>query len=191
MCIALLLAACSNADSESKESSSDVEEKIPELPQKVFTSNQINKTINESDMKKSVEKYLDTYSDLEKNASNIMNKENINKKDRNKLKEIIDLMNKNESNFFNYIHKNNLPIDYRKDSLEIYNYTKSAREVLNEIRDNTTKAMDEKNSNKVKLKSVDRLSKLNSKYKDKVNGKHQKEIEEFLKDKNIETHAFK
>ncbi|WP_267896991.1 hypothetical protein [Staphylococcus simulans] len=41
------------------------------------------------------------------------------------------------------------------------------------------------------MSDVKDIEETNSKYKEKVNGKKQKEIESFLKEKNIETKAFK
>ncbi|MGC9649388.1 NDxxF motif lipoprotein [Staphylococcus warneri] len=87
----------------------------------------------------------------------------------------------NDQNFEDYIRKNELPKGYKEGTELTGKYTKETNDYLNQL---TSKLQ------KLDKKDTKEIDKLNSKYKDKVNGKQQKKVENFLKDKDIETKAF-
>ncbi|MDW3829199.1 NDxxF motif lipoprotein [Staphylococcus saprophyticus] len=158
---------------------------------KVFSNNNTNEDISEKDIKKNLKTYLDTFDSLEKNASHIRNKEELTEEDKKSLKNIHNLVKKNNANFKHYISNNNLPKNYEHESFKIYKHLNSVELLLNEIYNNAEKAMDNDSSNKEKLKASEKIKKVNAEYKDKVNDKKEKEIKEFLNEKNIKTNAFK
>ena len=54
----------------------------------------------------------------------------------------------------------------------------------------TQKVNKNSNSDNLSIKDIDEINSINEQYKKDVNGKKQKEVETFLKDKNIKTKAF-
>lgn len=188
--LSLLLIACSNDNSKEDKQTSSKSSKLPNIPEKVFSSHTTNKKLSTTETKKSIKQYLNVYGDLEKNVEHISNKENLSKKDKDKLKHISTLSNKNENNFKDYIRQNTLPKGYKKESNKIYNYTHSVNKLMRELRKETKKSEDDSLSEKQQLKAVGKIKNIGSKYKKRVNGKQEKEIKDFLKEKNIHTRAF-
>lgn len=186
--LALLLVACSKRESENK--SSDQEAKATEIPKKVFSSQKSDEKISEDEMGSSIKKYLDTFDALDENTSKIRDKDELNEKDQNKLNKLTKLTNKNDENFKQFIENNQLPKQYEKGSLKVSDYVTSVNELMNKINDKVDATMDDSNTDQTKLKNVGEIKEINAQYKKQVNGKKQKEVEQFLNKHDIQTKAF-
>lgn len=186
--LALLLVACSKGESENK--SSDQEAKATEIPKKVFSSQKSDEKISEDEMGSSIKKYLDTFDALDENTSEIRDKDELNEKDQNKLNKLTKLTNKNDKNFKQFIENNQLPKQYKKGSLKVSDYVTSVNELMNKINDKVDATMDDSNTDQTKLKNVGEIKEINAQYKKQVNGKKQKEVEQFLNKHDIQTKAF-
>ncbi|MDV6036167.1 NDxxF motif lipoprotein [Bacillus sp. SM-B1] len=190
----LLLPACSH-DTQSNEANDtrynklddvqsikDVTTKIPET---IFTSSKKNETINEDEMKRSIKTYLDYSGELYENTvplSSAMSDEEVTESDREKLKQLVDLAQQNDANFHNFISNNTIPNDYKQPSKEIHDYISSSTALSVELEQELDKLAEDGNLFKTDFSFTKRF--------EKVNGRKQKEIEKFLKEKNIRTEYF-
>ncbi|HDR7799808.1 TPA: NDxxF motif lipoprotein [Bacillus tropicus] len=183
----LLLPACSNSSQPKEEddvqSIKDVTIKIPET---IFTSSKKNETINEDEMKQNIKTYLDYSGELYENIvplSSAISDEKITKSDREKLQKLIDLAQQNDANFHHFISNNTIPADYKQPSKEIHNYISASTALSVELDQEIEKFAQDGNLFKTDFSFTKRF--------EKVNGRKQKEIEKFLKEKKIETEYFK
>lgn len=183
----LLLSACSNSSHPKEEddvqSIKDVTIKIPET---IFTSSKKNEAINEDEMKQNIKTYLDYSGELDENIvplSSAMSDEEVTESDREKLKQLVDLAQQNDVNFLNFISNNTIPDDYKQPSKEIHDYISSSTALSVELEQELDKLAQDGNLFKTDFSFTKRF--------EKVNGRKQKEIETFLKEKNIETEYFR
>jgi len=182
----LLLSACSNSAQPKEEndvqSIKDVTIKIPET---IFTSSKKNETINEDEMKQNIKTYLDYSGDLYENIvplSSAMSDEEVTEADREKLKQLVDLAQQNDENFHHFISNNTIPDDYKKPSKEMYEFVSASTALSVELEQELDKLAQYGNVFKTDFSFTKRF--------EKVNGRKQKEIETFLKEKNIKTEYF-
>ncbi|MFE4759507.1 NDxxF motif lipoprotein [Bacillus mycoides] len=182
----LFLSACSNSAQPKEEndvqSIKDVTIKIPET---IFTSSQKNETINEDEMKQNIKTYLDYSGELDENIvplSSSMSDENVTESDREKLKQLVDLAKQNDANFHDFISNNTIPDDYKQPSKEIHDFISASTALSVELEQELDKIAQDGNLFKTDFSFTKRF--------EKVNGRKQKEIEKFLKEKNIETEYF-
>ncbi|MFU2032393.1 hypothetical protein CN582_23820 [Bacillus wiedmannii] len=182
----LFLSACSNSAQHKEEndvqSIKDVTIKIPET---IFTSSKKNETINEDEMKQNIKTYLDYSGELDENIvplSSSMSDENVTESDREKLKQLVDLAKQNNANFLNFISNNTIPDDYKQPSKEIHDYISASTALSVELEQELDKLAQDGNLFKTDFSFTKRF--------EKVNGRKQKEIETFLKEKNIKTEYF-
>ncbi|MFD5260820.1 NDxxF motif lipoprotein [Bacillus wiedmannii] len=183
----LFLSACSNSAQPKEEndvqSIKDVTIKIPET---IFTSSKKNETINEDEMKQNIKTYLNYSGELYENIvplSSAMSDENVTESDRKKLQQLVDLAQQNDANFLNFISNNTIPDDYKQPSKEIHDYISASTALSVELEQELDKlAQEDGNLFKTDFSFTKRF--------EKVNGRKQKEIETFLKAKNIETEYF-
>ncbi|WBO92355.1 NDxxF motif lipoprotein [Bacillus tropicus] len=183
----LLLPACSNSshprEEDDVQSIKDVTIKIPET---IFTSSKKNETINEDEMKQNIKTYLDYSGELYENIvplSSAMSDEKVTESDREKLKQLVDLAQQNDANFHHFISNNMIPSNYKQPSKEIHNYISASTALSVELDQEIEKFAQDGNLFKTDFSFTKRF--------EKVNGRKQKEIEKFLKEKNIETEYFK
>lgn len=183
----LLLSACSNSAQPKEEndvqSIKDVAIKIPET---IFTSSKKNEAINEDEMKQNIKTYLDYSGELDENIvplSSAMSDEEVTESDREKLKQLVDLAQQNDANFLNFISNNTIPDDYKQPSKKIHDYISSSTALSVELEQELDKLAQDGNLFKTDFSFTKRF--------EKVNGRKQKEIETFLKEKNIETEYFR
>lgn len=183
----LFLSACSNSAQPKEEndvqSIKDVTVKIPET---IFTSSKKNETINEDEIKQNIKTYLDYSGELYENIvplSSVMSDEKVTESDREKLQKLIDLAQQNDANFHHFISNNTLPDDYKQPSKEIHEYISSSTALSVELEQELDKLAEDGNLFKTDFSFTKRF--------EEVNGRKQKEIEKFLKEKNIETEYFK
>ncbi|WP_454638414.1 NDxxF motif lipoprotein [Bacillus mycoides] len=182
----LFLSACSNSAQPKEEndvqSIKDVTIKIPET---IFTSSKKNETINENEMKQNIKTYLDYSGELDENIvplSSAMSDENVTESDREKLKQLVDLAQQNDANFHTFISNNTIPNDYKQPSKEIHDFISASTALSVELEDELDKLAQDGNLFKTDFSFTKRF--------EKVNGRKQKEIEKFLKEKNIRTEYF-
>ncbi len=182
----LFLSACSNSAQPKEEndvqSIKDVTIKIPET---IFTSSKKNVTINENEMKQNIKTYLDYSGELDENIvplSSSMSDENVTESDREKLKQLVDLAQQNDANFHDFISNNTIPDDYKKPSKEMYEFISASTALSVELEHEFDKIAQDGNLFKTDFSFTKRF--------EKVNGRKQKEIEKFLKEKNIRTEYF-
>ncbi|MBW3492481.1 NDxxF motif lipoprotein [Bacillus sp. FDAARGOS_1420] len=182
----LFLSACSNSAQHKEEndvqSIKDVTIKIPET---IFSSSKKNENINENEMKQNIKTYLDYSGELFENIvplSSAMSDENVTESDREKLKQLVDLAKQNDANFHTFISNNTIPDDYKKPSKEIYEFISSSTALSVELDQEIEKIAQDGNLFKTDFSFTKRF--------EKVNGRKQKEIEKFLKEKNIRTEYF-
>ncbi|MBE7149554.1 NDxxF motif lipoprotein [Bacillus mycoides] len=182
----LFLSACSNSAQYKEEndvqSIKDVTIKIPET---IFTSSKKNETINEDEMKQNIKTYLDYSGELDENIvplSSSMSDENVTESDREKLKQLVDLAQQNDANFHDFISNNTIPDDYKKPSKEMYEFISASTALSVELEQELDKLAQDGNLFKTDFSFTKRF--------EKVNGRKQKEIEKFLKEKNIKTEYF-
>ncbi|MGE7864089.1 NDxxF motif lipoprotein [Bacillus mobilis] len=182
----LFLSACSNSAQPKEEndvqSIKDVTIKIPET---IFTSSKKNETINEDEMKQNIKMYLDYSGELYENIvplSSAMSDENVTESDQEKLKQLIDLAKKNDANFHDFISNNTIPNDYKQPSKDIHDYISASTALSIELEQELDKLAQDGNLFKTDFSFTKRF--------EQVNGRKQKEIEKFLKEKNITTDYF-
>ncbi|MEK4738969.1 MULTISPECIES: NDxxF motif lipoprotein [Bacillus] len=182
----LFLSACSNSAQPKEEndvqSIKDVTIKIPET---IFTSSKKNETINEDEMKQNIKTYLNYSGELDENIvplSSSMSDENVTESDREKLKQLVDLAQQNDANFHTFISNNTIPNDYKQPSKEIHDFISASTALSVELEDELDKLAQDGNLFKTDFSFTKRF--------EKVNGRKQKEIEKFLKEKNIKTEYF-
>ncbi|MGE6590814.1 NDxxF motif lipoprotein [Bacillus mycoides] len=182
----LFLSACSNSAQPKEEndvqSIKDVTIKIPET---IFTSSKKNETINENEMKQNIKTYLDYSGELDENIvplSSSMSDENVTESDREKLKQLVDLAKQNDANFHDFISNNTIPDDYKQPSKEIHDFISASTALSVELEQELDKIAQDGNLFKTDFSFTKRF--------EKVNGRKQKEIEKFLKEKNIRTEYF-
>ncbi|MCH4570017.1 NDxxF motif lipoprotein [Bacillus sp. ES1-5] len=182
----LFLSACSNSAQHEEEndvqSIKDVTIKIPET---IFTSSKKNETINEDEMKQNIKTYLNYSGELYENIvplSSAMSDENATESDREKLKKLVDLAKQNDANFHDFISNNTIPDDYKQPSKEIHDYISASTALSVELEQELDKIAQDGNLFKTDFSFTKRF--------EKVNGRKQKEIETFLKEKNIKTEYF-
>ncbi|PEU26536.1 NDxxF motif lipoprotein [Bacillus wiedmannii] len=182
----LFLSACSNSAQHKEEkdvqSIKDVTIKIPET---IFTSSKKNETINEDEMKQNIKTYLNYSGELYENIvplSSAMSDEEVTESDRKKLQQLVDLAQQNDANFHDFISNNTIPDDYKQPSKEIHDYISAYTALSVELEQELDKLTQDGNLFKTDFSFTKRF--------EKVNGRKQKEIETFLKEKKIETEYF-
>ncbi|PGS38128.1 hypothetical protein COC58_22605 [Bacillus cereus] len=182
----LFLSACSNsAQPEEENDVQSIKDVTIKIPETIFTSSKKNETINEDEMKQNIKTYLDYSGELYENIvplSSAMSDEEVTESDREKLKQLIDLAQQNDANFHNFISNNTIPDEYKKPSKEIYDYISASTALSVELEQELDKLAQDGNLFKTDFSFTKRF--------EKVNGRKQKEIETFLKEKNIETEYF-
>ncbi|PFB24420.1 NDxxF motif lipoprotein [Bacillus cereus] len=155
------------------------------IPEHIFSSQKKNETINEDEMKQSIKNYIDYSWELSENiiplVSTISDK-NFTESDREKLQKLIDLAKQNDTNFHDFINNNTIPDDYKQPSKEIHDYISASTALSVELEQELDKLAQDGNLFKTDFSFTKRF--------EQVNGRKQKEIEKFLKEKNIETEYF-
>ncbi|CAM4102573.1 NDxxF motif lipoprotein [Bacillus paramycoides] len=190
----LFISACShNAQSNEANDAQDdkfddvqsIKDVTIKIPENIFNSSKKNENINEDEMKKSIKNYLDYSGELFENIiplSSTITDKNVTESDREKLQKLIDLAKQNDANFYNFISTNTIPDDYKQPSKEIYEFVSSSTTLSVELDQEIDKLAQDGNLFKTDFSFTKRF--------EKVNGRKQKEIEKFLKEKNIKTEYF-
>lgn len=183
----LFLSACSNSVQPKEENNvQSIKDVAIKVPENIFSSSKKNETINEDEMKQNIKTYLDYSGELYENIvplSSAMSDEKVTESDRDKLQKLIDLAQQNDANFHHFISNNTIPDDYKQPSKEIHNYISASTALSVELDQEIEKFAQDGNLFNTDFSFTKRF--------EKVNGRKQKEIEKFLKEKNIKTEYFK
>ncbi|GAB6522876.1 NDxxF motif lipoprotein [Bacillus cereus] len=183
----LFLSACSNSAQPKEENDvQSIKDVAIKVPENIFSSSKKNETINEDEMKQNIKTYLDYSGELYENIvplSSAMSDEKVTESDRDKLQKLIDLAQQNDANFHHFISNNTIPDDYKQPSKEIHNYISASTALSVELDQEIEKFAQDGNLFNTDFSFTKRF--------EKVNGRKQKEIEKFLKEKNIKTEYFK
>ncbi|PGO44433.1 hypothetical protein CN977_15550 [Bacillus thuringiensis] len=162
----LFLSACSNSVQPKEENDvQSIKDVAIKVPENIFSSSKKNENISEDEI---IVPLSSTTSD-----------ENITESDREKLQKLIELAKQNDTNFHNFISNNTIPDDYKKPSKEIYEFISSSTALSVELDQELDKLAQDRNLFKTDFSFTKRF--------EKSNGRKQKEIEKFLKEKNIKT----
>lgn len=189
--ILFILSACSQGENiDVTEDDEILNTEDVEVPGEIFTSEKQNNEIGEQEIKSSIKTYLDSDEDLDKASFSfqVMMDEGkeLNENELEKLSKIIELTKENDKNFSNYISNNTLPEGYQGESERISQYITTYNALLYEVDGMYNNLMN--NASKGEIPEINITSIMNK--ADVVNGREQKEIEEFLDRKNIKTKAF-
>ncbi|WP_265938286.1 NDxxF motif lipoprotein [Bacillus thuringiensis] len=183
----LFLSACSNSVQPKEENDvQSIKDVAIKVPENIFSSSKKNETINEDEMKQNIKTYLDYSGELYENIvplSSAMSDEKVTESDRDKLQKLIDLAQQNDANFHHFISNNTIPDDYKQPSKEIHNYISASTALSVELDQEIEKFAQDGDLFNTDFSFTKRF--------EKVNGRKQKEIEKFLKEKNIKTEYFK
>lgn len=190
--VLIVLGACSSTEYVTID---DIEyEIIPiedvHVPSVIFTSNKTDSSIDEEEMKQSIQTYLDSHDDLNRAyfsfSEAIYEGRELNPEEEEKFAEIIKLTIENDENFFNYMKHNTLPDGYQKEVERISRYISTYNEVLYEVEEKVNQIYAKLNNGEIPSLNFGSIMEK----ADVVNGREQKKIEVFLDKKGIETKAF-
>lgn len=197
--ITLTLIGCSKdsnkeTDSLEKNDSEKVvkskQEEKAKLPKDVFQSDENNQSLTKDDVKKSIQKYLNTnesvYNVTSKIEEKVWDEQNLTNEETQQLEDARKLLDENDQNFSNYLKNNELPSEYKKDTYRISEYFTAYNDTLSKL-DNSIQQLEKKaNDGEIPFKEVKDIIPDSN----KVNGKQQEKIEKFLKSIDIKTKAF-
>ncbi|HDR7704651.1 TPA: NDxxF motif lipoprotein [Bacillus thuringiensis] len=183
----LFLSACSNIAQPKEENDvQSIKDVAIKVPENIFSSSKKNETINEDEMKQNIKNYIDYSWELSENIipfASTNSDKNFTESDQEKLQKLIDLAKQNDANFHHFISNNTIPDDYKQPSKEIHNYISASTALSVELDQEIEKFAQDGNLFNTDFSFTKRF--------EKVNGRKQKEIEKFLKEKNIKTEYFK
>lgn len=192
--ITLTLIGCSKDSNKETDSSEKLvkskQEEKTKLPKDVFQSDENNQSLTKDDVKKSIQKYLNTnesvYNVTSKIEEKVWDEQNLTNEETKQLEDARKLLDENDQNFSNYLKNNELPSEYKKDTYRISEYFTAYNDTLSKL-DNSIQQMEKKaNDGEIPIKEVKDIIPDSN----KVSGKQQQKIEKFLKSIDIKTKAF-
>lgn len=192
--ITLTLIGCSKDSNKETDSSEKLvkskQEEKTKLPKDVFQSDENNQSLTKDDVKKSIQKYLNTnesvYNVTLKIEEKVWDEQNLTNEENKQLEDARKLLDENDQNFSNYLKNNELPSEYKKDTYRISEYFTAYNDTLSKL-DNSIQQTEKKaNDGEIPIKEVKDIIPDSN----KVSGKQQQKIEKFLKSIDIKTKAF-
>jgi hypothetical protein len=157
-----------------------------EVPDAIFTSDRKGASITEDEIKSAIILYLDSSEDLdavmEAFQETIYSEEEPTREEMDKVNKTLFLIEENDQNFSDFITANSLPADYAKEADRISRYITDYNDYIRSM----DKAFDRFDKGEMKVSDLETL--LGS--SGSVNGREQKKIEDFLREKDIQTRAF-
>ncbi|SCT01728.1 NDxxF motif lipoprotein [Staphylococcus caeli] len=191
--LTVILAACSNGDSDDDNSYSEKHaptnvKKITE--QDIFSSDKKGEQLSEDEANQAIKKYLDVNSDILDNKYLIQYKldkqtgtdTKITDKQAKRLSELSHNAVKNDVRFEKFVKNNTLPKGYKENVDRIITYFKALNSTISNA-DEDIEQLDYQPQNELNVVDV------STKYAGDVNGKQQDKIKKFLKEKEIKTDA--
>ncbi|MHC8523184.1 NDxxF motif lipoprotein [Rossellomorea sp. H39__3] len=157
-----------------------------DVPDAIFTSDRKGASITEEEIRSAIILYLNSSEDLdavmEAFQETIYSEEELTREEKDKVNEAISLIEENDQNFSDFITSNSLPADYDKGADRISQYITDYNDYIRSL----DKAFDRFDKGEMKVSDLETI--LGS--TGTVNGREQKKIEDFLRDKDIQTRAF-
>ncbi len=157
-----------------------------EVPDAIFTSDRKDASITEDEIKSAIILYLNSSEDLdavmEAFQETIYSEEEPTREEKDKVNKTISLIEENDQNFSDFITSNSLPADYAKGADRISQYITDYNDYIRSL----NKAFDRFDKGEMKVSDLETI--LGSSRS--VNGREQKKIEDFLREKDIQTRAF-
>ncbi|GLI82711.1 hypothetical protein ANABIO32_03980 [Rossellomorea marisflavi] len=157
-----------------------------EVPDHIFTSDRKGASITEDEIKSAIILYLDSSEDLDEIMQafqeTIYSEEEPTREEMDKVNKTISLIEENDQNFSDFITANSLPADYAKEADRISRYITDYNDYIRSL----AKAFDRFDKGEMKVSDLETI--LGS--SGSVNGREQKKIEDFLREKDIQTRAF-
>ncbi|TYO69604.1 NDxxF motif lipoprotein [Rossellomorea marisflavi] len=157
-----------------------------DVPDAIFTSDRKGASITEEEIRSAIILYLNSSEDLdavmEAFQETIYSEEELTREEKDKVNEAISLIEENDQNFSDFITSNSLPADYDKGADRISQYITDYNDYIRSL----DKAFDRFDKGEMKVSDLETI--LGS--TGTVNGREQKKIEDFLRDKDIKTRAF-
>ncbi|VXB28728.1 conserved exported hypothetical protein [Bacillus sp. 349Y] len=157
-----------------------------DVPDAIFTSDRKGASITEEEIRSAIILYLNSSEDLdavmEAFQETIYSEEELTRKEKDKVNKTISLIEENDHNFSDFITSNSLPADYDKGADRISQYITDYNDYIRSL----DKAFDRFDKGEMKVSDLETI--LGS--TGTVNGREQKKIEDFLRDKDIKTRAF-
>src|SRR5699024_12690108 len=96
------------------------------MPKYVFQTDDNNQSLTKDDVKKSIQKYLNTnesvYNVTSKIEGKVWDEQNLTNEETKQLEQARKLLDENDQNFSNYLKNNELPNEYKKDTYRISEY---------------------------------------------------------------------
>lgn len=152
----------------------------------IFTSDRKGASITEEEIRSAIILYLNSSEDLdavmEAFQETIYSEEELTREEKDKVNETISLIEENDQNFSDFITSNSLPADYDKGAGLISQYITDYNDYIRSL----DKAFDRFDKGEMKVSDLETI--LGS--TGTVNGREQKKIEDFLREKDIHTRAF-
>ena len=197
-----ILSACSMSGDKEAEHKDKPEKKVTQkqptekdaskinLHPEIFTKKAKNKTISEAEMKRDIQQYLNADHDLTKISEHyqdaMYSEKGLSKEEANHIKQAGKLTDKNDNNFADYINQNKLPKGYDRNTHKISRYITTSNQYLRDMEEKIDTVMENSKDGKVSIKEIGDIGSDS----DVVNGKQQKQIEDWLDEKGIQTRAF-
>ncbi|MFU8691652.1 NDxxF motif lipoprotein [Rossellomorea sp. FS2] len=157
-----------------------------DVPDAIFTSDRKGASITEEEIRSAIILYLNSSEDLdavmEAFQETIYSEEELTRVEKDKVNKTISLIEENDHNFSDFITSNSLPADYDKGADRISQYITDYNDYIRSL----DKAFDRFDKGEMKVSDLETI--LGS--TGTVNGREQKKIEDFLRDKDIKTRAF-
>ncbi|KZE53373.1 NDxxF motif lipoprotein [Rossellomorea marisflavi] len=157
-----------------------------DVPDAIFTSDRKGASITEEEIRSAIILYLNSSEDLdavmEAFQETIYSEEELTREEKDKVNKTISLIEENDHNFSDFITSNSLPADYDKGADRISQYITDYNDYIRSL----DKAFDRFDKGEMKVSDLETI--LGS--TGTVNGREQKKIEDFLRDKDIKTRAF-
>jgi len=157
-----------------------------EVPDAIFTSDRKGASITEDEIKSAIILYLNSSEDLDEIMQafeeSIYSEEELTRKEMDKVNKTLSLIEENDQNFSDFITSNFLPPDYAKGADRISQYITDYNDYIRSL----DKAFDRFDKGEMKVSDLETI--LGS--SGSVNGREQKKIEDFLREKDIQTRAF-
>ncbi|MFW0782155.1 NDxxF motif lipoprotein [Rossellomorea marisflavi] len=157
-----------------------------EVPDAIFTSDRKGTSITEDEIKSAIILYLNSSEDLDEIMQafegSIYSEEELTREEVDKVNTTISLIEENDQNFSDFITSNSLPADYAKGADRISQYITDYNDYIRSL----NKAFDRFDKGEMKVSDLETI--LGS--SGSVNGREQKKIEDFLREKDIQTRAF-
>lgn len=181
LCV-VLATACHNDEADQDKTDENTHQtENPKLPRDIFNSDKVDNELSNSEIKQSIQTYLDTDEKINRVKDNLEEKidseEKLTKDELATLKKAKRLLATNDDNFKSYIENNNISKAYNKPSQQISEYISEANQDIDElfVKQNLTE------KEKARLQKHSKI----------VNGRQQEKIEAFLAKHEIKTIAFK